>query len=231
VSVDIGAYLARATSRAKSDVANKLVSMALHLISREICKRYGLSVTDQAYRDMVVETFGSRCPYCDREIVRTSCVVEHLNGMNRFRVGLHIPSNVLVACSECNKEKRRDDQVVRLKLADHGWSEFLSHKGTQDCLPECRSCGYWKRIIPDDGQRQALLSASESRIREFVNKPEFALFQSMAISCHDTLKEMIGRIYRDGQEFATNSMLESREKIEEILKSSNSGDQSVDSGR
>ena len=46
---DTAAYLRKATSRAKSDVANKLISMLLHEISRRVVGAVGLSVTDAIY--------------------------------------------------------------------------------------------------------------------------------------------------------------------------------------
>ena len=45
----VSAYLRNATSRAKSDVANNLVSMFLHELSRKICASLELSVTDERY--------------------------------------------------------------------------------------------------------------------------------------------------------------------------------------
>jgi hypothetical protein len=114
---DTAAYLRRATGRAKSDVANKLVSMFLHDISRKLCANLGLSVTDIRYVGDVANTFGPKCCYCERLLENDRAAVEHLDGMNRFRMGLHIPGNVVVACTRCNREKRRDDSTPQLKLA------------------------------------------------------------------------------------------------------------------
>jgi hypothetical protein len=61
--------------------------------------------------------------------------------MNRFRVGLHVPGNVAVACRRCNSEKRRDDQKVALILATTGWESFLAHDGTR-CAAVCKTCSY-----------------------------------------------------------------------------------------
>ncbi len=44
MSFDTSGYLRRATGRAKSDVANKLVSMYLHDVSRRLCNELELSV-------------------------------------------------------------------------------------------------------------------------------------------------------------------------------------------
>jgi len=53
-------YLRRATSRAKSDVANKLASMFLHEVSRKSCLSIGLNVSDSRYIEAVFahDTFG-----------------------------------------------------------------------------------------------------------------------------------------------------------------------------
>lgn len=53
MSFQVSAYLRKATSRAKSDVANKLVSMFLHEVSRKAAAEIGLAVTDQAYVEAV----------------------------------------------------------------------------------------------------------------------------------------------------------------------------------
>ena len=49
MSFDTSAYLRRATGRAKSDVANKLVSMFLHDVSRRLCASLELKVSDPRY--------------------------------------------------------------------------------------------------------------------------------------------------------------------------------------
>ena len=147
------AYLQRATSRAKSDVANKLVSMFLHELSRKISNALQLSVTDAAYGQAVTAAFGSACCYCGRELEMVRAAVEHLDGMNRFRLGLHIPGNVIVACKSCNCEKRRDDQLVELVLAESGWESFLSHQSVR-CTSNCKNCSYWHRVWPDAVQRE-----------------------------------------------------------------------------
>ena len=125
MNFDTAKYLGRATARAKSDVANKMVSMFLHEISRRITSNEGLRVTDQAYVNAVTETFGANCTYCQGPLELNRSAVEHLDGMNRFRAGLHIPGNVTVACVTCNREKRRDDQLKTLRLAESGWESFV----------------------------------------------------------------------------------------------------------
>ena len=103
---DASSKLRTATRRAKSDVANKLVSMFLHELSRSISAAWEVRVDSEEYARLVREHFGNRCPYCLNGLTFTAAVIEHLDGMNRLRGGLHIPGNVLVACARCNSEKR-----------------------------------------------------------------------------------------------------------------------------
>src|SRR6266446_4664264 len=107
MSFPASAYLRKATSRAKSDVANKLVSMFLHDLSRKICASLKLSVTDGQYAEAVEAAFGSNCCYCYQALEKDRTSVEHLEGMNRFRLGLHIPGNVILACKRRRKASRR----------------------------------------------------------------------------------------------------------------------------
>ena len=134
-----------ATRRAKSDVANKLVSMFLHELSRRISQEWPTRVDGAEYEELVRRTFNNRCPYCSRDLTDTVAVIEHLDGMNRYRAGLHVPGNVLVACRKCNSEKRRDNSLKVLSLADSGWESFLSHEGTR-CSPSCVTCRYWESV-------------------------------------------------------------------------------------
>jgi hypothetical protein len=71
MSFPVSAYLRTATSRAKSDVANKLVSMLLHDLSRKICASLKLSITDAQYAGAVEAAFGSNCCYCYQPLERT----------------------------------------------------------------------------------------------------------------------------------------------------------------
>src|SRR5580698_9153544 len=95
---DATSQLRSATRRAKSDVANKLISMFLHELSRKICRESGTRVDGEQYENLVRQRFGNACPYCLKDLTETPAIVEHLDGMNRYRIGLHIPGNVLVAC-------------------------------------------------------------------------------------------------------------------------------------
>src|SRR5438105_3056029 len=141
MSFQTAAYLRKATLRAKSDVANKLVSMFLHGVSRKISASLEVNVTDLRYTDSVVARFSINCCYCGKPLEHDRASVEHPDGMNRFRAGLHIPGNVILACKKCNNEKRRDDQLRELKLADSGWASFLSHDSTH-CGHGCKTCTY-----------------------------------------------------------------------------------------
>src|SRR5437588_5179230 len=149
---DASAYLRKATSRAKSDVANKLVSMFLHEVSRKAAAEISLSVTDDAYVEAVAKIFGNSCGYCGRVLERDRAAVEHLEGMNRFRVGLHIPGNVIIACNRCNRAKRRDDSKPTLTLANSGWESFLCHD-SRNCGDGCNSCAYWTASWPGQACR------------------------------------------------------------------------------
>jgi len=133
---DATSQLRTATRRFKSDVANKLVGMFLHEVSRRISRKWPLKVDGEEYEGLVRDWFDNRCPYCSCDLNSTLPVVEHLDGMNRYRAGLHVAGNVLVACRRCNGEKRRDDQLGTLSLAASGWESFLSHDGSR-CAASC----------------------------------------------------------------------------------------------
>lgn len=94
---DPTSQLRSATRRAKSDVANKLISMCLHELSRTVSEGWPIKVDGEEYEKLARERFGNRCPYCSCDLSTTVAVIEHLDGMNRYRAGLHVPGNVLVA--------------------------------------------------------------------------------------------------------------------------------------
>ena len=64
VSFDTSAYLRRATGRAKSDVANKLVSMFLHEVSRRLCGSTGIESKRPAIRGGCCRGLWDNCCYC-----------------------------------------------------------------------------------------------------------------------------------------------------------------------
>ena len=199
MSFDIAKYLGRATARAKSDVANKMVSMFLHEISRRIVSEVGLRVTDSVYVNAVVEAFGDKCVFCRRPLELNRSAVEHLDGMNRFRAGLHIPGNATVACVTCNREKRRDDQLKKLLLAESGWESFLSHN-TDRCTTTCKTCRYWTTVWQNPNERNEMLRQSRQRILEF--RANYSDILKWSIQSHLQLRENLEFLYRDCQEFA-----------------------------
>ena len=191
--------LRSATRRAKSDVANKLISMFLHELSRKISQSWPIKVDSEEYEKLVRERFCNQCPYCSCDMTNTESVIEHLDGMNRYRIGLHVPGNVLVACRRCNSEKRRDDSLKLLLLAGSGWESFLSHDGTR-CATPCRTCLYWEEIWKDATKRRLQLSENLQRIRSF--RSLFPEFERVAPSLINTHPALLSKLYSDCQAFA-----------------------------
>ena len=200
---DSAQALRRATGRAKSDVANKLVSMLLHEISRRACAAGGMSVSDPAYSQAVISEFGHLCIYCSHTLEHDRSAVEHLDGMNRFRVGLHVPGNVAMACRRCNSEKRRDDQLPALILASMGWKSFLSHDGSR-CQPGCKTCAYWFSLWPDSSMRTKQLVEVIARIDGF-RKP-YARFIEWTEVNRAAVQTRVESLYRSCQHFATSEI-------------------------
>ncbi len=205
--------LRSATRRAKSDVANKLVSMFLHELSRRISRGWPVRVEGEEYEKLVRQWFNNRCPYCLCSLADTQAVIEHLDGMNRYRAGLHVPGNVLVACRRCNGEKRRDDAARMLTLAECGWASFLCHDGTR-CAPSCLTCRYWARVWEDDVERKTRLAANLAKIRSF--RGAFLEFEQIVPALRGTLPGLLAKLYSDCQTFAESeirSLLDSFEQI------------------
>lgn len=191
--------LRTATRRAKSDVANKLVSMCLHEMSRRISQNWPVKVDGEEYEKLVRERFNNRCPYCSCDLTISESVIEHLDGMNRYRAGLHVSGNVLVACRRCNGEKRRDDSLKTLSLAGSGWESFLSHDGTR-CVASCLTCRYWATIWEDETERKLRLNENLQRVRSFRNS--FSEFQLVLPSFMETQPTLLTKLYIDCQTFA-----------------------------
>jgi hypothetical protein len=199
--------LRSATRRAKSDVANKLISMCLHEMSRRISQNWPMKVDGEEYGALVRQQFGTYCPYYSRALTDPDSIIEHLDGLNRFRAGLHVPGNVLVACKRCNSEKRRDDSLKTLSLADSGWESFLSHNGDR-CATSCRTCVYWQSIWPDEGERRGRLAENLQRVRSFRNT--FSEFQQALPALMESQPALLTKLYIDCQAFAEreiNSLL------------------------
>lgn len=200
MSFQAAAYLRKATSRAKSDVANKLVSMFLHEVSRRISSSFEFGVADARYAESVVAAFGVSCCYCEKTLETDRVAIEHPDGMNRFRAGLHIPGNVVLACKRCNNEKRRDDQLRVLKLANSGWESFLSHNSTS-CTTGCKTCAYWKSVWPDETQHLKNLKQARDRISKF--RRQYAELIRLNSKAQKSLHTELEKIYRECQSFAT----------------------------
>jgi hypothetical protein len=210
---DATSQIRSATRRAKSDVANKLVSMFLHELSRIISEDWRIRVDSEEYEQLVRQSFGNRCPYCLRILVTSESVIEHLDGMNRCRAGLHVPGNVLVACRKCNSEKRRDDSLKVLSLAGFGWASFLSHDGSR-CAPSCLTCQYWKSIWTEETDRKQRLGENLLRIQSF--RSTFSEFEQILTALNETLPALLTKLYADCQVFAETeiqALLEGFEKI------------------
>ena len=203
MSFPASAYLRTATSRAKSDVANKLVSMFLHDLSRKICASLKLSITDAQYAEAVEAAFGSNCCYCHQPLEKDRTSVEHLEGMNRFRLGLHVPGNVILACKRFNGEKRRDDQLAQLTLAECGWESFLSHDSTR-CGAACNTCRYWRVVWPDPTERAEGMKNARQKITAFRSRYPASLHWSRG--ARTFLRQTVDSLYRGCQEFATSQI-------------------------
>lgn len=208
---DATSQLRTATRRFKSDVANKLVGMFLHEVSRKISREWPLKVDGEEYEKLVRERFNNLCPYCSRDLTNTLPVVEHLDGMNRYRAGLHVAGNVLVACRKCNGEKRRDDSLKTLSLATSGWESFLSHDGSR-CAASCLTCAYWKTVWEDDVERKGRLSQNMEKIRSFrIAFPEFGHALPAVV---EILPALLTKLYSDCQAFAETEIKSLLERFE-----------------
>ena len=172
--------------------------MFLHELSRSVAKGFAVRVESDAYAAVVRSVFGNDCPYCNLDLTQTVHIVEHLDGMNRYRVGLHIPGNVLVACRKCNNEKRRDDSLKQLTLAATGWESFLSHVGR--CNPPCGTCRYWNTVWPNQDERLIRLTENKDKIQLF--RSSFPESSELRQKLSDVLPKQLATLYSDCQAFA-----------------------------
>lgn len=211
--IDPTSQLRSATRRAKSDVANKLISMFLHELSRRISQNWPMKVDGEEYITLVREQFGNQCPYCSCDLANTVSVIEHLDGMNRYRAGLHVPGNVLVACRRCNGEKRRDDSLKVLSLAESGWGSFLSHDGTR-CPVACLTCKYWESVWNDEVERRTQMNQNLQRIRSF--RSVFSEFERAYPALREALPTLLAKLYSDCQSFAETEIGSLLERFERI---------------
>lgn len=217
---DPTSQLRSATRRAKSDVANKLVSMFLHELSRRLAQKWRVRVDSEEYGKLVREWFNNQCPYCLRSLADAEPIIEHLDGMNRYRAGLHVPGNVLVACRRCNGEKRRDDALKVLLLAESGWASFLSHDGAR-CAAPCATCQYWKNHWNDDGERKTRLGENLKRIRAF--RSTFSEFGLLLPAIEATLPGSLTKLYSDCQRFAETEIRYLLKRVEQISEGQTPG--------
>jgi len=211
---DAASQIRSAKRRAKSDVANKLISMFLHELSRIVAEDWRTKIDSEEYERLVRQTFDNRCPYCLRVLVNSESVIEHLDGMNRYRAGLHVPGNVLVACRKCNSEKRRDDSLRVLSLASFGWASFLSHDGSR-CAPSCLTCRYWKGIWADELERKQRLGENLLRIQSF--RGTFSEFEQILPSLTEALPAQLTKLYADCQIFAETEIKALLERFQQTL--------------
>lgn len=209
---DPTSQLRTATRRAKSDVANKLISMFLHDLSKLVAQNWQLRVDGEEYESLVRQSFANQCPYCSRDLTAAEVVIEHLDGMNRIRAGLHVPGNVLVACRKCNSEKRRDDALKVLLLAGSGWESFLSHDGTR-CSASCQTCQYWSTVFPDGGVRKKKMNDNLLKIRVF--RSRFTEYQAILPILMETLPALLTKLYSDCQIFAETEIKALLERFKE----------------
>jgi hypothetical protein len=183
--------------------------MFLHELSRRISENWPIKVDGEEYEHLVRKWFNNQCPYCSRNLADTASVIEYLDGMNRYRAGLHAPGNVLVACRKCNSEKRRDDSLRILSLAKSGWESFLSHDGTR-CAASCLTCQYWRSIWEDETERRLHLTQNLERLCSF--RGTFSEFEKVLPSLKETLPALLTKLYSDCQNFADT-------EIKSLLKS------------
>jgi hypothetical protein len=185
--------------------------MFLHELSRKISQDWPIKIGGEEYEKLVRERFSNRCPYCLTNLAETTPVIEHLDGMNRYRAGLHVPGNVLVACKKCNGEKRRDDSRRELSLAPSGWASFLSHDGSR-CSASCRTCVYWESIWEYEAERKVRLGENLGRISSF--RSEFPDFERVHATLMETLPALLTKLYSDCQAFAETEIKSLLERFE-----------------
>jgi hypothetical protein len=133
--------------------------------------------------------------------------------MNRYRAGLHVPGNVLVACRRCNGEKRRDDSAKTLSLAGSGWASFLSHDGTH-CAPACPTCRYWSSVWQDQAECKRRLGENSERIRSF--RSTFPEFERILPVIRQALPGLLTKLYSDCQSFAEKEIRSLLEGLEQV---------------
>lgn len=217
MSFDAAKYLRGATGRAKSDVANKLISMFLHDLSKRICKELKVNISDINYLENIQNSFAGRCCYCDGILEADRVATEHPDGMNRFRAGLHITGNVLVSCKKCNNAKRLDDQKPTLVLAPTGWESFLSHDSKR-CEKACKTCLYWTSRFSEAGEKDNQLASAKLKITNF--RMKYAKPLAINQKIRSIIISRLDSVYRECQEFAADRIQIATTEVLLELKSS-----------
>jgi hypothetical protein len=187
--------------------------MFLHELSRKVSQQWPIRVDGEEYEGLVRRTFNNKCPYCSHDLADTVGVIEHLDGMNRYRAGLHVPGNVLVACKRCNSEKRRDDSIPVLSLATSGWESFMSHERSR-CAPTCLTCLYWKSVWTDETERRLRMSENVKRIRAF--RGSFADLERKLPYLAENLPSLLTKLYADCQFFAETEIKSLLKTVERL---------------
>jgi hypothetical protein len=135
--------------------------------------------------------------------------------MNRYRAGLHVAGNVLVACRRCNGEKRRDDSRRVLLLAESGWASFLSHDGAR-CATLCVTCQYWRTRWDDDDRRRTQMNENLQKIRSF--RSTFSDFCLLMPALEATLPGLLTKLYSDCQIFAETEIRSLLDRFEQLME-------------
>ncbi|MCH7226148.1 HNH endonuclease [Haloferula sp. A504] len=190
--------------------------MFLHTLSKKVCAEFGLTVGDQAYTEHVSSVFKDKCIYCQDLLEKDKLAVEHLDGMNRMRAGLHIPGNVAVSCRKCNSEKRRDDQAKDLIHPGSGWMSFLSHDETR-CKTTCKTCAFWAGKFPESQSRVEYLFMIRTRISGFRDRYKSVISWNMENK--DVIRNQSEKLYRLCQEFATKEIKDLADQVNVSLGS------------
>ncbi|MCB1092553.1 MAG: hypothetical protein KDL87_13535, partial [Verrucomicrobiae bacterium] len=125
--------------------------------------------------------------------------------------------NVIVSCSACNREKRRDDQNLNYSLGNYGWESFLSHDGTI-CDPSCKSCAHWANLLPDSTDRIAILKTNKEKLRQFRARPEVIRAVQIGEKFQSCSRPLLETLYRSGQELAIDLINDAYSKIEHLLE-------------
>lgn len=200
--------LKKKKTRAKSDVANKLIAMLLYELSNKCADVPAMKVGSDEHLDAVRTHFDNNCAFCCQPL-GADAQVEHLVAMNRVRAGLHIAGNVVLSCRACNSSKRNDDQKNTKTNGTEGWDNFLSHYNNDVCNKPCKACEHWRdRVGCEDSERiKAFLKDRRKAIKKFRNG-----FKHASAADHIELLEATYKRFQDLSDEATKSFLDCVQK-------------------